>query len=161
MQFPLFVYGTLKQGERNFERYCRGVRSIEPATVLGRLYHLPYGYPMLDVPQEHVLATGTADYARDAEMLAELEQRSRKPGSDPGGDWVAICGEILTFDDPLELGRLAGLDALENFRPGETSLYRRVIVRLLSPDRLVWTYVAAGRLPPGAVRIENRWTGTH
>jgi hypothetical protein len=61
----LFVYGTLKRGFHNFERYCRGVISIEAAHTIGRLYLLPQGYPMLVVPSQHQLALGTTDYLAD------------------------------------------------------------------------------------------------
>ena len=154
----LFVYGTLQQGQRNFQRYCRGALAIEPACVLGRLYDLPYGYPMLEVPPQHVLAVGTLDYERDAALPASLagDPRSQADGA-AAGDWELIYGEIQTFDDPA--ARLPALDALENFRPGGESLYHRVVLRPQSPrDELVWTYVAAdGRLPEGAVRIGLRW----
>jgi gamma-glutamylcyclotransferase (GGCT)/AIG2-like uncharacterized protein YtfP len=36
----LFVYGTLKRGYWNHQRFCAQARSIEPAVVWGRLYHL-------------------------------------------------------------------------------------------------------------------------
>ena len=156
MQLRLFVYGTLKQTQRNFSRYCRGVISIESACVLGRLYHLPYGYPMLEVPPEQVLAIGSRDYLADAKLLERLAPHMPSPQS-PTDDWQSIVGEIQTFDDPLT--RLPPLDELENFRPGEQSLYHRVALRVLPPlSTLVWTYVAAdGRLPAGAVRIGPQW----
>ncbi|MBW1987856.1 MAG: gamma-glutamylcyclotransferase, partial [Deltaproteobacteria bacterium] len=43
----LFVYGTLKRGCWNHERFCRGVLSVEEAVVRGRLYELPSGIPVL------------------------------------------------------------------------------------------------------------------
>ena len=43
----LFVYGTLKRGEPNFERYVPDALTIEEAEIPGRLYHLPAGYPGL------------------------------------------------------------------------------------------------------------------
>ena len=155
--FRVFVYGTLKQGQRNFARYCRGVLNVEPAQVVGRLFDLPYGYPMLDVPLEHILAVGTEDYCRDAALLKNLAPK-QPPQLPPPGDWDSIAGEILTFEDPAE--RLPRLDMLENFRPGQAeSLYRRVVVRALAPhNELVWTYIAPdGRLPTGAVRIGPCW----
>lgn len=44
----VFVYGTLKPGEINYQRYCagRGVEAIE-AIALGQLYHLSLGYPAM------------------------------------------------------------------------------------------------------------------
>lgn len=57
----LFVYGTLKKGFWNFDRFCTRAISIEPATTWGRLYHLPAGFPALEVPESSILVTATAD----------------------------------------------------------------------------------------------------
>ncbi|MBV5257570.1 gamma-glutamylcyclotransferase [Synechococcus moorigangaii CMS01] len=44
----VFVYGTLQPGEANFPYYCQLHNPhIEPALILGKLYHLPMGYPAL------------------------------------------------------------------------------------------------------------------
>ena len=44
----IFVYGTLKPGEENFDRYCAAeVVAIEEAIGLGQLYDLPMGYPAM------------------------------------------------------------------------------------------------------------------
>lgn len=44
----LFVYGTLKPGERAFDRLCQPITlSTQPAMASGRLYHLPQGYPAM------------------------------------------------------------------------------------------------------------------
>jgi gamma-glutamylcyclotransferase (GGCT)/AIG2-like uncharacterized protein YtfP len=44
----VFVYGTLKPGERAFERFCAAyVVEMVAAIAPGRLYHLPLGYPAL------------------------------------------------------------------------------------------------------------------
>ena len=68
----LFVYGTLKQGYWNHERFCRGVLSVEEAVVRGRLYELPSGIPVLEVPEADVLAYGTADPLADVATQARL-----------------------------------------------------------------------------------------
>ncbi|WP_017299409.1 gamma-glutamylcyclotransferase family protein [Nodosilinea nodulosa] len=44
----LFVYGTLKPGERAFADFCAPYTiAIQPAMAVGRLYHLPLGYPAM------------------------------------------------------------------------------------------------------------------
>lgn len=44
----VFVYGTLKPGERNYAAYCAGKTIAEqPALTQGHLYALPLGYPAL------------------------------------------------------------------------------------------------------------------
>lgn len=46
----VFVYGTLKPGESNYQRYCQGkVIETYPATTQGQLFSLPIGYPALTI----------------------------------------------------------------------------------------------------------------
>lgn len=46
--FGVFVYGTLKPGEENYDRYCeKWVTQVKEATVLGQLFDLVMGYPAL------------------------------------------------------------------------------------------------------------------
>ena len=78
----MFVYGTLKRGERNHERYCSGALRVEEGAVRGELYDLPlFGYPELIVREEFVRAFGTDDPARDAELQERwytgIRQRSK------------------------------------------------------------------------------------
>jgi len=47
---PVFVYGTLKPGEKMFRHISHTVRDTLPATVTGRLYDTPFGYPLLVEP---------------------------------------------------------------------------------------------------------------
>lgn len=49
---PVFVYGTLKPGEKMFHHISHTVREAFPATVTGRLYDTPFGYPLLINPGE-------------------------------------------------------------------------------------------------------------
>ena len=48
----LFVYGTLKRGFWNHDRFCRGVLAVEDAVVRGRLFETSSGIPVLEVPEE-------------------------------------------------------------------------------------------------------------
>lgn len=46
----LFVYGTLKPGERAFANLCEPFAiAAQPAQTIGRLYHLPLGYPAMTI----------------------------------------------------------------------------------------------------------------
>ena len=57
----LFVYGTLKRGFWNHDRFCRGVLTVEDAVVRGRLFETSSGIPVLQVPEEDILAVGTTN----------------------------------------------------------------------------------------------------
>ena len=47
-KLKVFVYGTLKPGEANYQGYCQNkVQSQIPAYTLGNLYALPVGYPAM------------------------------------------------------------------------------------------------------------------
>lgn len=44
----VFVYGTLKPEESNYERYCKGkVITAQRAIAFGQLFSLPMGYPAM------------------------------------------------------------------------------------------------------------------
>jgi gamma-glutamylcyclotransferase (GGCT)/AIG2-like uncharacterized protein YtfP len=58
---------------RNHDRFCSQAVSIEPATTWGRLYHLPAGFPALEVPETSILAHGTADPIADARTQNIME----------------------------------------------------------------------------------------
>lgn len=46
----IFVYGTLKPGERNYQHYCDRAILVQEAIAYGKLYHLPMGYPAAIFP---------------------------------------------------------------------------------------------------------------
>lgn len=51
----VFVYGTLKPGEKNYLSYCAGRTMAETkAYTLGHLYHLPLGYPAMAFGKQKV-----------------------------------------------------------------------------------------------------------
>ena len=149
----VFVYGSLKRGQSNHERFCRGVLAVKEATVRGRLYELPFGFPALVVPEADVRATGTMDYRADVDT--QNRRQASSPEISPG--WDTVYGELLTFDDPEE--RLPALDGLEGFRPGEESLYRRVLISITLLETgttiLAWAYV--GEAASGVYLPGGRW----
>lgn len=67
----IFVYGTLKPGEVNYQRYCAGkVLSAQRAIAFGQLYALPFGYPAMvpgDCPVHGFVL------AADTEILSTLD----------------------------------------------------------------------------------------
>lgn len=162
----LFVYGTLKRGQRSHQRFCGRASAVEPATVWGRLYHLPAGYPMLCVPEPSIRAIGTGNALADLATQRQFDRLMEEQGGEPltpaefdqAGDWEPIEGEIVTFADPAEA--LPRLDVFEDFRPGsDDTSYLRALVPLADRASMhVWTYIApGGRLPAGARRVACRW----
>ena len=118
---------------------------IQEASVRGRLYQGPE-YPILEVPEEDILAQGTTHPLADAATQARLSDPVRSklqrfPESATGNAWGVVYGELLTFDDPQT--RLPPIDRLEGFRPAGRSLYRRV----LQPSPPPWT----SRRPPAGI----------
>jgi len=152
----LFVYGTLKRGFWNHDRFCRGVLAIEDALVRGRLFETSSGIPVLEVPEEDILAVGTtnplADVATQAQVTARMSNPEptpdRLPKKGTGAPWGPVYGELLTFDDPEN--RLPAIDRLEGFHPGGPCLYRRVLVPIL---------VNGAVLPAWLYAVGDRWTG--
>ena len=151
--FDIFVYGTLKRGQRNHERFCRGALAAREATVRGRLYDLPHGYPALVVPRGDVQATGTRFYLSDA----KIRSHAHAAPQDLSPDWDTVYGELLTFDAPEK--RLPNLDALEGFRPGMRGFYSRVLVPTTlagaSTTVQAWTYAVDST--SGTYLPEGRW----
>ncbi|MBA2441206.1 MAG: gamma-glutamylcyclotransferase [Rubrobacter sp.] len=150
----VFVYGTLKHGLRNHDRFCGGYLRVEEATVCGRLYDLPAGFPALVVPEENIAATGSADPAGDAALQARMNAASPRAQQPPAGGWDTVRGEYFVFGDPAR--RLPALDLLEGFAPGETGLYQRALVPVGLPARdtglFAWAYTRRteeGRYLPG------------
>lgn len=71
----LFVYGTLKRGFWNHDRFCRGVLDVREAVVRGCLSEMHSGIPVLQVPDGDILANGTADPLADVATQARLSEQ--------------------------------------------------------------------------------------
>ena len=147
-ELRVFVYGTLKKGFSNHDRYCAGVLSIFPACRRGRLFVLSENVPAMTVPEEDILLYGTASAASDIEAQERFKSVLRRkgetrPASTVGAEWRTVQGELLAFDD-AEI-RLPLLDSLEEFQPGQESLYKRALVYVSLPggeQTSAWTYIA-------------------
>ncbi len=139
----LFVYGTLKRGFWNHDRFCRGVLAIEDALVRGRLFETSSGIPVLEVPEEDILAVGTTNPLADVAtcLRAETHRQVQARVVGTGAPWGPVYGELLTFDDPEN--RLPAIDRLEGFHPGGPCLYRRLLVSVRAKETVLpaWLYV--------------------
>jgi gamma-glutamylcyclotransferase (GGCT)/AIG2-like uncharacterized protein YtfP len=64
---PVFVYGTLKPGEKMFRHISHTIKDAIPATIRGRLCDTPFGYPLLLSPgdENESIIFGTLLVARE------------------------------------------------------------------------------------------------
>lgn len=144
----LFVYGTLKRGQRNHDRYCKGAIEIREAQFRGRLYEGP-GFPLLEVPVDDILAIGTtmplADVATQQRFSDRLQPASGSNQRIITTDaWDTVYGELIAFDDPAS--RLVDLDYLEGFDSIKPSLFERVLVPAImnGTRKVAWAYTVEG-----------------
>jgi gamma-glutamylcyclotransferase (GGCT)/AIG2-like uncharacterized protein YtfP len=74
----VFVYGTLKPGEKNYHPYCASqVIETKKAYTWGQLYHLPLGYPAMTTGKSKVMGfLLTFSNEEILESLDELEDYS-------------------------------------------------------------------------------------
>lgn len=142
----LAVYGSLKRGFWNYERFCRGAVSIEVVSIPGKLYALPSGIPVLQVPEKLILAHGTSDLIADIETQNRFELDTYMCPDDTG-DYVH--GQLMCFNDPET--RLSSIDRLEGFNPEGPSQYQRVLIYVYSGAEAIaaWCYVAGDRMIGG------------
>lgn len=69
----VFVYGTLKPGEYNYQRYCQGrVMAQHPALAYGRLFRLSLGYP--GMVQGDGIVQGVILSFSDPNIFLDLDQ---------------------------------------------------------------------------------------
>ena len=153
----IFVYGTLKRGHGN-HYLLEGAEFAGTGVVYGRLHGR--GIPFLKPAPRTVLAAGTADFHADAARQAE-EAGCASP--EPGrGGWSRVRGEVYLVRDPA---MLANLDRLEGFKPGQRSMYTRVLVAAETDAgaRAVWVYgmdsPPGDRLVPRRGETEVCWPG--
>jgi gamma-glutamylcyclotransferase (GGCT)/AIG2-like uncharacterized protein YtfP len=69
----VFVYGTLKPGEANYQHYCAGkVVEEQSAIAFGQLYDLPLGYPAMTIGESPV--QGFLLTFADSSILTALDE---------------------------------------------------------------------------------------
>jgi gamma-glutamylcyclotransferase (GGCT)/AIG2-like uncharacterized protein YtfP len=148
LETRLFAYGTLKQGSPMHDQLCRGVRSVIPARLWGRLYELPSGCPALLVPAVAVLGEATLAPEEDHVRLGDTLHQSAEGYSREG--WRPVTGQLITLDDYRNAWPT--LDAWEDAAPDRPLLFHRAIVRIERSNGVpttAWTYIVP-HLPEGS-----------
>ena len=135
---PVFVYGTLKSGFGNHNRFCKNAYSVQSATVNGTLYDV--GLPYLTIDKIHTFGAGSMDYKQDAKLLAKLrfDLDQKTQNVEPINP---VHGELICFDDWNEL---YNLDSLEGFTgKGGYNHYNRVLTTcwIGNCEEACWVYV--------------------
>ncbi len=152
--WSLFAYGTLMTTGSHHALIKDHLRSLEPASVRGRLYRHPTGYPVVAVPKEDHLLNGSSDLASDLSRGSrELLQLPLLSLAIP--EWSLVTGELLRLPQSLRL--LKKLDDFEGYHPAQQSLYSRTLIPVQTQTGLVaaWCYIAAVSPSPGLIG-ENR-----
>jgi len=141
----LAVYGTLKRGHWNHKVFCANAVRVEPLLLPGRLYAFESGIPALVLNASDILAFGTCDPLSDAATQYEIALLMAEQGSCvQRADRCLVHAELITFADPA--ADVLPIDRLEGFRPGQDSVYDRVLVAAVAGSgevSPVWCYVAS------------------
>lgn len=100
--FPVFVYGTLRRGFANHDRFCFDVLEVIPAWTSGQLYDLPYGFPaMLPAADGRVIG----EVLVFPDPVAALRRLDHLEGFRPDGprhyDRIVVETHPLAGDGPV------------------------------------------------------------
>lgn len=92
----VFVYGTLKPGECNYDRYCAAnIVKAQEALVYGQLFDLPFGYPAMTVGEAPVY--GFVLLFADQATLTQLDELEDYDPHRPVDQNEYVRTEIETF----------------------------------------------------------------
>lgn len=99
---PVLVYGTLRRGMANHDRFCFDVLDVIPAWTTGRLYALPYGFPAM-VPAADGRVIG--EILTFPDPVAALRRLDHLEGFRPDGprhyDRIVVEAHPLAGGEPV------------------------------------------------------------
>lgn len=132
----LFVYGTLKPGEINYQRFCVGrVVDAYSAIALGQLFVLSLGYPAMT---QAALEAHRRKMPSSAATMTALKAQDDKPAH-------IVYGFVLTLKHSAVLQDLDRLEDYDPARPREQNLYERCQIETFDlehqPLGLAWVYL--------------------
>lgn len=155
-QIKLFAYGTLRTSQPESALLQDKLLDSKPARILGKLYQLQEGYPILHVPSESILGLASDFLLADWNLISE---KAVHPTPVEAAPFKWIEGELLSF--PLEDDVLNAMDAWEGFAPGKNTFYQRVLTQAYTEDDQVqrcWAYVCLSEPKAPTVPIDgNSW----
>jgi len=135
----LFVYGTLMPGQESYHLCADRVLEVQPAIAIGRLYHLPLGYPALTLAGTSAIYGYVLTFS-DQEILHHLDQYENN------------APEVLDRD-------------LASISP-ESVIYQRQQIPTFAVNRtpicLAWAYTMTEQqihLLQGELLPDGRWSG--
>lgn len=103
MSYQVFVYGTLKPGERAYPAFCEAyVVSVQPAVTVGRVYHLPMGYPAMTLEEGRVM--GVCLTFEEEAVLSKLDDFEEYDPYDPEESLYQRLRRPVTAADGTALG---------------------------------------------------------
>lgn len=135
----LFTYGTLRTNQPESSMFRKRLIESAPAKIVGKLYQIKEGYPILYAPPETIVAKASKNLLGDWQNNLEKGLYPRPRFVSPF-KWIE--GELLTF--PLENGILDSMDAWEGFSPGKNTFYQRVLTQAYTMDGSpyrCWAYI--------------------
>ena len=118
----VFVYGTLKPGESNYQRYCmEKVVEAKRAIAIGQLFALPLGYPAMTLGES--LVQGFLLSFPDSNILRYLDWLEDYKPHRPAAENEYIRKQVETYS--LALAPL-GLAWVYLMTPEQVRSYRGV-----------------------------------
>jgi gamma-glutamylcyclotransferase (GGCT)/AIG2-like uncharacterized protein YtfP len=94
----VFVYGTLKPGQSNYQAYCSDLASaIQPARLRGQLFDLPMGYPGMiagkDWVKGYLLSFTNEAVLADLDRLEDYQSDRPSHENEYQREWVEVFDE--------------------------------------------------------------------
>jgi gamma-glutamylcyclotransferase (GGCT)/AIG2-like uncharacterized protein YtfP len=94
----VFVYGTLKPGQFNYQAYCSDLTTtIQPAKLRGQLFDLSVGYPGMiagkDWVKGYLLSFKNAAVLADLDRLEDYQSDRPSHKNEYQREWVEVFDE--------------------------------------------------------------------
>jgi len=99
----VFVYGTLKKGQRNHDRFCGDALTIETAVTTGRLYDTTYGFPAMFDTQDGQVFGEVMTFPNIEKTLSRLDRLEGYRPSDTRSHYIRIDKFVTVLNSGSEV----------------------------------------------------------